>query len=140
MTESPPATSASEPRVLLVDPYMAREDPMERKFIELYPSLGLLQLGAYLQGRSIRVAVERPHVLPQYRAGRDARCGSSPRTYWGSTRRRSRSPGASSWRGPPAVAGVFSVAGGPDSATRPSAYLEAGFDAVVTGEGEELPW
>ncbi|HKS59482.1 MAG TPA: radical SAM protein, partial [Thermoplasmata archaeon] len=34
-------------------------------------------------------------------------------------------------------AGAFSVAGGPDAATRPERYLEGGFDAVVTGEGEE---
>ncbi len=134
MTESP-RESASEPRVLLVDPYMAREDPMERKFIELYPSLGLLQLGSYLQGRSIRVAVSdltfsrsiapvesslrkfAPHVLGVHtKTLTFARCVELARA--------SR------------VAGVFSVAGGPDSATRPSAYLEAGFDAVVTGEGE----
>jgi hypothetical protein len=48
-------SSAEPPRVLLVDPYVARDDPMERKFVELYPSLGVLTLAAYL--RSLGVAV-----------------------------------------------------------------------------------
>ena len=32
--------------------------------------------------------------------------------------------------------GTFSIAGGPDSATSPEPYLDAGFDSVVFGEGE----
>lgn len=122
-------------RVLLVDPYMAREDPMERKFVELYPSLGILTLAAYLrtEGHSVQVAdltfardlrpftarLRRfaPHVVGVHtktltfpRAARIARLAGS--------------------------AGAFAVAGGPDAATRPGDYLEAGFRAIATAEGE----
>lgn len=128
--------SAGEaPRVLLVDPYMAREDPMERKFVELYASLGLLTLGAYLRQegaevqmvdltfarstRPVEEAVRRfaPHVVGVHTktlsAARAVEIAQLART-----------------------AGTFSVAGGPDAASRPLRYLEAGFDAVVPGEGE----
>ncbi len=133
MTER--GASGEVPRVLLVDPYLAREDPMERKFIELYPSLGLLTLGAYLRQIGIDVSIVdltfardlaelrsrlrsfRPHVLGVHTKtlmyGRALEIAAAAR-----------------------ADGVFSVAGGPDSATRPEAYLDGGFDAVVLGEGE----
>ncbi len=57
MTEPTIPRRAGSPRVLLVDPYVSREDPMERKFVELYPSLGLLTLGAYLRDQGIEVAL-----------------------------------------------------------------------------------
>ena len=53
----PPTTADAAARVLLVDPYMSRSDPMERKFIELYPSLGLLTLGAYLRDNGTPVSM-----------------------------------------------------------------------------------
>jgi anaerobic magnesium-protoporphyrin IX monomethyl ester cyclase len=130
-----PALKADRPRVLLVDPYMAREDPMERKFVELYPSLGLLQLGSYLQAHNVEAAmtdltfarsispVQRdlrrfaPHVMGVHtKTLTFARCVEITRAA--------------------RAAGTFSVAGGPDAATRPTDYLDAGFDSVVVGEGE----
>ena len=73
------------PRVLLVDPYVAREDPMERKFVELYPSLGLLTLGAYLRSHGVDVA------MTDLTFARDARpattSGRNPRRTSGCTRR-----------------------------------------------------
>ena len=135
MTSERAARSGGAARVLLVDPYVARADPMERKFVELYPSLGLLTLGAYL--RHAGVAVEmvdltferdtravgaalrrlRPHVvgvhtktLTAERACEVARLARE--------------------------AGAVAVAGGPDAATRPDLYLREGFDLVVPGEGE----
>ena len=123
------------PRVLLVDPYQARRDPMERKFLELYPSLSLLTLAGYLREHGVEVRITdltfdrdsrrvaralkefRPHVvgvhtktLTQERAAEVARAARE--------------------------AGTFSVAGGPDSASRPDLYLDLGFDSVALGEGE----
>ncbi len=135
MTERATRRSDAPPRVLLVDPYLAREDPMERKFVELYPSLGLLTLGAYLRAQGIEVAMTdltfardarpvtarlrafRPHVV-----GVHTKTLTQPRAVEIAERARAE--------------GAFSVAGGPDAATRPGEYLAAGFDAVVPGEGE----
>jgi radical SAM superfamily enzyme YgiQ (UPF0313 family) len=121
--------------VLLVDPYVAREDPMERKFVELYPSLGLLTLGAYVRSQGIEVSMvdltfardARP-VTTRLRAFRPDVVGVHTKTLTHdravevATRARAE--------------GAFSVAGGPDAATRPQEYLDSGFDAVVPGEGE----
>jgi anaerobic magnesium-protoporphyrin IX monomethyl ester cyclase len=128
--------SGSGAKVLLIDPYVAREDPMERKFVELYPSLGLLTLGAYLRDRGVEVAVAD---LTFERDGRAA--GRALRTFRPHlvgvhtktlTARRALAI-ARSVRS----AGAIAVAGGPDAATRPELYLTSGFDAVVPGEGEE---
>jgi len=135
MTSRPSHVPAAPPRVLLVDPYVAREDPMERKFVELYPSLGLLTLGAYLRDHATDVAMvdltfERD-ARPVDRAIRSYR----PHVVGVHTKTLTATRAfeiARSVRG----AGGFSVAGGPDSATRPETYLEAGFDAVVPAEGE----
>ncbi|MGA7923597.1 MAG: radical SAM protein [Thermoplasmata archaeon] len=130
---SPPR--AEGPRVTLVDPYLARDDPMERKFVELYPSLGIMTLAAYLREHGVV-----PEII-DLTFERDTRV----------IRRRLRKFG-------PEVVGVhtktmtfdrsvkiarvareqgaFTLAGGPDATTRPEAYLDAGFDAVVFGEGE----
>ncbi|MCI4348383.1 MAG: B12-binding domain-containing radical SAM protein, partial [Thermoplasmata archaeon] len=123
------------PRVLLVDPYVAREDPMERKFVELYPSLGILTLAGWLRDHGIRVEVTdltfardaepvtrhlqrfRPHVV-----GVHTKTLTMPRALEIAARARAE--------------GAFPVAGGPDAATRPDRYLNAGFEAVVPSEGE----
>jgi anaerobic magnesium-protoporphyrin IX monomethyl ester cyclase len=130
---APPARPS--PRVLLVDPYMARSDPMERKFVELYPSLGLLTLGAYLRdhGHDVQMVdlTFQRDVSPVTRAIRSFHphvVGVHTKTLTFEraveVARRARAEGA------------FTVAGGPDAATRAAAYLAAGFDAVVGGEGE----
>jgi radical SAM superfamily enzyme YgiQ (UPF0313 family) len=134
----PPSTSpppADAPRVLLVDPYVAREDPMERKFVELYPSLGILTLSAWLRAHGVRVEVTdltfardahpvtrhlrrfRPHLV-----GVHTKTLTMPRALEIAARARAD--------------GVTVLAGGPDAATRPDRYLDEGFDAVVPGEGE----
>jgi radical SAM superfamily enzyme YgiQ (UPF0313 family) len=134
MTTHTPATR-ERPRVLLVDPYMAKEDPMERKFVELYASLGLLTLGAYLRqegaevrmvdltfARSTRPVGEAIHRFTPHLVGVHTKTLSAQRAV---------EIAQIAHR-----AGAFCVAGGPDAASRPLAYLEAGFDAVVPGEGE----
>jgi radical SAM superfamily enzyme YgiQ (UPF0313 family) len=122
-------------RVLLVDPYMSRSDPMERKFIELYPSLGLLTLGAYLQQQGVEVSMVdltfARDLAPLTRALRSVHphlVGVHTKTL---TFERSVQIARAAHAG-----GAVTVAGGPDSATRIEAYLDAGFDAVVPGEGE----
>jgi anaerobic magnesium-protoporphyrin IX monomethyl ester cyclase len=132
----PASHGGGSPRVLLVDPYESRSDPMERKFIELYPSLGLLTLGAYLRGQSVDVRLvdltfdrDLRRVDRALTAHRPEVVGVHTKTL---TFARAVQIAARA-----RAAGAFVVAGGPDSATRPGAYLEAGFDAVVRAEGEE---
>jgi anaerobic magnesium-protoporphyrin IX monomethyl ester cyclase len=127
---------AATPRVLLVDPYLARDDPMERKFVELYPSLGILTLAAYLRARKVDVAVvdltfardTRP-VSTTIRNFAPDIVGVHTKTL---TLERSLAIGELAHS-----AGAFAVAGGPDAATRPGTYLESAFDAVALAEGEE---
>jgi anaerobic magnesium-protoporphyrin IX monomethyl ester cyclase len=129
------ARPSPTPRVLLVDPYMARADPMERKFVELYPSLGVLTLGSYLRTQGIEVAVVdltfARDVAPVDRALSTARphlVGVHTKTL---TFERAVEVAHRAH-----AHGAMIVAGGPDAASRPELYLDAGFDAVVPGEGE----
>ena len=130
------SSSASDrPRVLLVDPYVAREDPMERKFIELYPSLGLLTLGAYLRDHGVDVALadltfarDARAVTSQLKSFHPHLVGVHTKTL---THARALDVAARA-----KTEGAFVVAGGPDAASRPLEYLRSGFDAVVQGEGE----
>ena len=121
--------------MLLVDPYIAREDPMERKFVELYPSLGLLTLGAYLREHGVRVELLdltfRRGVgafTQRLRSFRPTLVGVHTKTL---TSRRSLELAHVANE-----SGVPIVAGGPDAATRPLMYLDGGFDIVALGEGE----
>ncbi|HXQ49275.1 MAG TPA: radical SAM protein, partial [Thermoplasmata archaeon] len=120
---------------LLVDPYMSRSDPMERKFVELYPSLGLLTLGAYLRDHDVEVSMVdltfARDLSPLSRALRSV----DPHLVGVHTKTLTFERAVQIARQAHA-AGTFTIAGGPDSATRIEAYLDAGFDAVVPGEGE----
>lgn len=108
---------------------------MERKFVELYPSLGILTLAAYLRGdghevevadltfaRDLRPFTGRLRRFAPHIVGVHTKTLTFPRS--------SRIARLS------AAAGALPVAGGPDAATRPDAYLDAGFRLVATGEGE----
>jgi anaerobic magnesium-protoporphyrin IX monomethyl ester cyclase len=137
MTERRPAAGTAAPRVLLVDPYVARSDPMERKFVELYPSLGLLTLAAYLREAGVEVAVT------DLTFARDARPAAArirtfhPHVVGVHTKSLTRERAVEIGRIARAH-GAFAVAGGPDSASRPEEYLADGFDAVAPGEGEAV--
>jgi anaerobic magnesium-protoporphyrin IX monomethyl ester cyclase len=122
-------------RLLLVDPYLRREDPMERKGEEQYPSLGLLSLAAYArqQGADVRVVdlTFARGLEPFHRelrafapdvVGVHTKTLTLPRSL--AIARKAR------------AAGAFVLAGGPDSSSRPEAYLAGGFDVVAAGEGE----
>ncbi|MCI4373295.1 MAG: B12-binding domain-containing radical SAM protein [Thermoplasmata archaeon] len=129
------AAAALAPRVLLVDPYMSRSDPMERKFVELYPSLGLLTLGAYLRSNGVEVSMvdltfarDLTSLTRALRTRPPHLVGVHTKTL---TFERSVEIAQKAHE-----AGAFAIAGGPDSATRIETYLDAGFDAVVPAEGE----
>jgi anaerobic magnesium-protoporphyrin IX monomethyl ester cyclase len=135
MPDRPQAPYAGPPRVLLVDPYLAREDPMERKFVELYPSLGLLTLGAYLREHGIEVQMVDLTFERDARAVALAAQRFLPEVVGVHTKTLTAARAievARLARG----AGAVTVAGGPDAATRPEMYLDGGFDLVVPGEGE----
>jgi anaerobic magnesium-protoporphyrin IX monomethyl ester cyclase len=132
--KAPPAARRA-PRALLVDPYLAREDPMERKYVELYPSLGVLSLAAYLREQGVRVEVvdltfarDTAPVGRRVRSFRPHVVGVHTKTL---TMRRAFDIAAQARAG-----GALAIAGGPDAATRPALYLDGGFDAVAPGEGE----
>lgn len=108
---------------------------MERKQIELYPSLSLLTLAGYLRAQGIPVGIEDltfardlEPLARRLRAMAPAVVGVHTKTLTtaraGEIARLARSYGA------------LPIAGGPDSASRPELYLRAGFEAVVLGEGE----
>jgi anaerobic magnesium-protoporphyrin IX monomethyl ester cyclase len=131
----PPSSTADVPRVLLVDPYVARDDPMERKFVELYPSLGILSLAAYLRDAGQQVEVvdltfERG-VRPVDRRVRSFR----PHVVGVHTKSLTHDRSIEI-AGLVREQGAVPIAGGPDAATRPGVYLDAGFEAVANGEGE----
>ena len=139
--ETPVTGSASSrptlPRVLLVDPYRAQDDPMDRKEVERYPSLGILQLAGFARAKGIGVAVvdltfsrSLAAIDTALRSFRPGVIGIHTKTLTAARSleiaERARNSGA------------FLLAGGPDAASRPEHYLRGGFDAVVQGEGEEV--
>ncbi|MCI4364275.1 MAG: B12-binding domain-containing radical SAM protein [Thermoplasmata archaeon] len=126
---------ASGARVLLVDPYLAQEDPMERKFLELYPSLGVLTLAAFLRERGAQVRVSDLTFARSLAPVRDALRGLRPHLVGVHTKSLTL-PRALAVAQLGRAAGILTVAGGPDAVSRPEVYLEGGFDAVATGEGE----
>jgi anaerobic magnesium-protoporphyrin IX monomethyl ester cyclase len=125
----------SAPRVLLVDPYVARDDPMERKFVELYPSLGLLTLAGYLRANAVEVRVVDLTFARDRRPVARALQEFAPDVVGVHTKTLTADR-AMAIAELARSAGVFTVAGGPDAATRPGLYLTEGFDAVALGEGE----
>ncbi len=109
---------------------------MERKSIELYPSLGLLTLGAYLRNAGAEVGMvdltfsrDLAPLHASLRTNRPEVVGVHTKTLM--------FPRALEIARAARAAGALSVAGGPDAATRPEAYLAGGFDVVAVGEGEE---
>ncbi|MEM0129720.1 MAG: radical SAM protein [Thermoplasmata archaeon] len=127
--------AARPPRVLLVDPYVAREDPMERKYIELYPSLGLLTLAAYLRDHGAEVRIVDLTMARNLRPVTEALERFRPDLVGVHTKTLTARRAVEIAR-LAGTAGAVAVAGGPDAASRPAEYLAAGFDCVVPGEGE----
>ncbi|MCI4321154.1 MAG: B12-binding domain-containing radical SAM protein, partial [Thermoplasmata archaeon] len=101
----------------------------------LYPSLGVLTLAAYLRDQRHTVEIVdltfardlRP-LTARLRKFRPEVVGVHTKTL--------TFPRASRIAQLATRSGAFSVAGGPDAASRPEGYLDAGFRAVASGEGE----
>jgi anaerobic magnesium-protoporphyrin IX monomethyl ester cyclase len=132
---TPLLPDASGARVLLVDPYLAEEDPMERKYLELYPSLGVLTLAAFLRERGAQVRVNDLTFARSLRPVRESILGFHPDLLGVHTKSLTL-PRALSIARLGRAAGILTIAGGPDAVSRPEVYLDGGFDAVATGEGE----
>jgi radical SAM superfamily enzyme YgiQ (UPF0313 family) len=128
-------SDGSSGSVLLVDPYLARDDPMERKFVELYPSLSLLTLAAYLREHAVPVAITDLTFARDTRPVAEALRTHRPSIVGVHTKSLTL-PRALEIAEEARAHGAIAIAGGPDSATRPEVYLAGGFDAVVLGEGE----
>ncbi len=122
-------------RVLLVDPYLRREDPMERKGEEQYPSLGLLSISAFLREAGHDVRIVDLTFERSLEPVREALRSFDP-LLLGVHTKTLTFPRASAIAGMARRRGTFTLAGGPDASSRPDSYLQAGFDAVATGEGE----
>ena len=108
---------------------------MERKFVELYPSLGILTLAAWLRDHGIRVEVtdltfarDAEPVTQHLRRFRPHLVGVHTKTF--------TMPRALEIAARARAEGARPVAGGPDAATRAERYLDEGFEAVVPSEGE----
>jgi len=120
--------------LLLTHGYFLAEDEKERQIMKPYPPLGLLSLSAYL--KTIGHAVEvydstfgtKSELLERLRREPGGVVG----IYTNLITRRAvldimRAARASGWT---------VVLGGPESASYPREYLDAGADVVVIGEGE----
>lgn len=108
---------------------------MERKFVELYPSLSLLTLAGYARAAGDEVGIvdltfarDLQPVARRIRSVRPDLVGVHTKTL--------TLPRALEVAALARELGVPTLAGGPDSATRPEVYLDGGFDVVVLGEGE----
>ena len=108
---------------------------MERKFVELYPSLGLLTLGAYLRDAGIDVRMVDLTFERDARPVRRALERFRPDVVGVHTKTLTTQRSVDIARTAREV-GAWSVAGGPDAASRTEFYLAQGFDAVVPSEGE----
>ena len=134
-TAGPPSPTLDGARVLLVDPYLRREDPMERQGEEQYPSLGVLSLAAYLRHRGADVRVVDLTFERDLGRVREALGSFRPEVVGVHTKTLTLERSLALAR-LAREAGAFTVAGGPDASSRVDRYLRSGFDAVVTGEGE----
>ena len=108
---------------------------MERKEQEQYPSLGLLSLAAYARqhGADVRVVdLTFARGLGPF----DGAFRSFAPQVVGVHTKTLTLPRALAIARRAGAGGAFTLAGGPDSSSRPETYLAGGFDAVATGEGE----
>jgi len=109
---------------------------MERKTVERYPSLGILQLASYARQRGLEVRVVDMTFSRTLAAIERALDDFQPTVVGVHTKtltaQRSLEIAAHA-----RSSGAYLLAGGPDAASRSDYYLRGGFDAIVQGEGEE---
>lgn len=121
--------------LLLTHGYFLYEDAHERRVMKPYPPLGLLYLSAYLKRAGFAVEVfDSTFAAPDDLYLRlDARDAPILGVYTNLMTR----PAVLAITARAKAAGWTVVLGGPESANYPEAYLAAGADIVVFGEGEE---
>ncbi len=120
--------------LLLTHGYFLGEDAHERKVMKPYPALGLLYLSAYLKRAGFAVG-----VFDSTFAARDALFGvldRRPAPVLGIYTNLITRPAVLAILRRAKAAGWTVVLGGPESAGYPEAYLDAGADVIVFGEGE----
>lgn len=108
---------------------------MERKFVELYPSLGVLTLASYTRSHGVPTEIVDLTFARDVAPVRSRLRSFAPSVVGVHTKSLTLRRAVEVARLARAH-GAWSVAGGPDAATNPGMYLEAGFDSVVLGEGE----
>lgn len=120
--------------LLLTHGYFLGEDAHERKVMKPYPTLGLLYLSAYLKQAGFGVQVFDTTFAQREALGRvlDARSAPVLGIYTNQITR----PAVLATIRHAKARGWAVVLGGPESAGYPEAYLDAGADVVVFGEGE----
>jgi len=121
--------------VLLTHGYFLGEDAHERMVMKPYPTLGLLYLSAYLKRAGFAVDVFDTTFVD--RAALLAKLDARPAPVLGVYTNLITRPAVLTIVARAKRAGMTVVLGGPESANYPEAYLDAGADVVVFGEGEE---
>jgi anaerobic magnesium-protoporphyrin IX monomethyl ester cyclase len=120
--------------ILLTHGYFLAEDEKERQIMKPYPPLGLLYLSAWLKRAGLSVDVFDSTFGT--RAALDQRLASEPGgllgVYTNLMTRRSVLAILQAAK----LHGWQVVLGGPESASYPQEYLDAGADVIVIGEGE----
>lgn len=121
--------------ILLTHGYCMADDPHELAVMKPYPPLGLLYLSAYLKAQGLRPALQDAtfmhldQLLTKVAATRAPVLGVYTNLMTRPAVLRLIAAGK--------AAGMRVVLGGPESAGHTAAYLAAGADFVVIGEGEE---
>jgi radical SAM superfamily enzyme YgiQ (UPF0313 family) len=123
-------------KVLLVNPYMLKNDPRELRWMQPYAPLGPLYIAAVLSAEGHKIEFTDATFEKQLRPVLDEVNSVKPDLLGVYTTMASRE-NAMELAAFARSAGMDTVAGGPDATTYPERYLEAGFDNVVVGEGEE---
>jgi radical SAM superfamily enzyme YgiQ (UPF0313 family) len=120
--------------LLLTHGYFLAEDPKERQIMRPYAPLGILYLSSYLRGQGLAVEIFDSTFRTREELFRILE-SETPATLgiYANLMTRASALGiaehakACGWR---------VIVGGPEPANYPEQYLEAGADAVVSGEGE----
>src|SRR5215510_5301007 len=119
--------------LLLTHGYFLAEDPKELQIMKPYAPLGLLYLSSYLRAQGFGVEIydstfgSREELLRTIDSERPSTVG-----IYGNLMTRGN---VLAIVAEARARGCRIVLGGPEPANYPSEYLEAGADAIVTGEG-----
>jgi radical SAM superfamily enzyme YgiQ (UPF0313 family) len=121
--------------LLLTHGYFLKEDTAELRVMKPYPTLGILYLSAYLKAKGIDAAVfdSTFRSFDEF----EARISADPPPVVGISSNLMTKLNVLRQVGLCKRSGCKVIVGGPDVAKYAAAYVEAGADAAVIGEGEE---